>query len=406
MAIDFPNSPSSGDIHTVSGKQWSWDGEKWGAYGVSLSPSILKVDTGNNRVGINQVAPTVALDVTGSARITGDLTVSGTTVTVDSATVLIKDRVSFEGATADGYETVLLATDPTADRTITLPNATGTVTLDGAPLASPTFTGVPAAPTASASTNTTQVATTQFVMTEVGAVTTTSLTGSTNTWIPTITGANALTGTANFTYDGNTLDVKNSGTASSIKLYCETSNAHYQAIKAAPHSGSSNWTLTLPSTVPSVSGQALTATTSGVASWSSVLPLSGGTLTGAVNAGDQIISKAVFKDVGETLATNGTSGSTATIDLEDGNFHKVTLTANCTFTFSNPPASGTAGSFTLFLVQDGTGSRTVTWPTSVDWAAATAPTLTTTAAAVDVLTFITLDGGTIWNGFVAGQAMG
>ena len=97
-----------------------------------------------------------------------------------------------------------------------------------------------------------------------------ALTGSTNTWIPTITGANALTGTANFTYDGNTLDVKNSGTASSIKLYCETSNAHYQAIKAAPHSGSSNWTLTLPSTAPSVSGQALTATTSGVASWSTV----------------------------------------------------------------------------------------------------------------------------------------
>ena len=144
-----------------------------------------------------------------------------------------------------------------------------------------------------------------------------------------------------------------------------------------------------------------TTTTAGAA-----LPKAGGTLTGAIDAGDQIISKAVFKDVGETLATNGTSGSTATIDLEDGNFHKVTLTANCTFTFSNPPATGTAGSFTLFLVQDGTGSRTVTWPGTVDWSAATAPTLTTTAAAVDVLTFITLDGGTIWNGFVAGQAMG
>ena len=101
-------------------------------------------------------------------------------------------------------------------------------------------------------------------------VTTTALTGSTNTWIPTITGANALTGTANFTYDGNILDVKNSGTASSIKLYCESSNAHYQAIKAAPHSGSSDWTLTLPGTVPSVSGQALTATTAGVASWATV----------------------------------------------------------------------------------------------------------------------------------------
>ena len=101
-------------------------------------------------------------------------------------------------------------------------------------------------------------------------VTTTALTGSTNTWIPTITAANALTGTANFTYDGNILDVKNSGTASSIKLYCESSNAHYQAIKAAPHAGSSDWTLTLPGVVPTVSGQALTATTAGVSSWTTI----------------------------------------------------------------------------------------------------------------------------------------
>ena len=193
--------------------------------------------------------------------------------------------------------------------------------------------------------------------------------------------------------------------------------------------GSTAWTslgyASLPSNVLPLTGGAMTGAittnstfdgvdiatrdavlTSTTTTASAALPKAGGTLTGAVDAGDQIISKAVFKDVGETLATNGTSGSTATIDLEDGNFHKVTLTANCTFTFSNPPATGTAGSFTLFLVQDGTGSRTVTWPGTVDWAAATAPTLTTTAAAVDVLTFITLDGGTIWNGFVAGQAMG
>ena len=97
-----------------------------------------------------------------------------------------------------------------------------------------------------------------------------ALTGSTNTWIPTITGADALAGTANFTYDGNILDVKNSGTASSIKLYCESSNAHYQAIKAAPHLGSANWTLTLPPTAPTANGQALTATTAGVASWAAI----------------------------------------------------------------------------------------------------------------------------------------
>jgi hypothetical protein len=94
-----------------------------------------------------------------------------------------------------------------------------------------------------------------------------ALTGSTNTWIPTITAADALTGTANFTYDGNILDVKNSGTASSIKLYCENANAHAQEIKAAPHAGSSAWTLTLPGAAPTVSGQVLSATTAGVASW-------------------------------------------------------------------------------------------------------------------------------------------
>ncbi len=77
MAIDFPNSPTTGDIHTVSGKQWQWDSEKWIAYGSSLAPDVLKVDSGNNRVGINQTSPAYGLDVTGTARVTGVITASG-----------------------------------------------------------------------------------------------------------------------------------------------------------------------------------------------------------------------------------------------------------------------------------------------------------------------------------------
>ncbi len=102
-----------------------------------------------------------------------------------------------------------------------------------------------------------------------GSVTTNplSLTGSTATWIPTITGADALTGTANFTYDGNTLDVKNSGTASSINLYCETGNAHYIKIKSGPHASATSYTLTMPNAPPSANGQVLSATTAGVGSW-------------------------------------------------------------------------------------------------------------------------------------------
>ena len=133
------------------------------------------------------------------------------------------------------------------------------------------------------------------------------------------------------------------------------------------------------------------------------LPKAGGTLSGAIVAADQIIQRPVLKDIGETVVANATSGSTDTIDLEDGNVHNVTLTANCTFTFSNPPASGTSGSFTLFLNQDGTGSRTATWPGSVKWAGGTAPTLTTTASRTDILVFTTIDAGTIWYGAVSGQ---
>lgn len=101
------------------------------------------------------------------------------------------------------------------------------------------------------------------------------------------------------------------------------------------------------------------------------------------------------------------SSNATTCDLNDGNNFSHTLTENTTFTFSNPASSGKVSSFTLKIVQDASASGfTVTWPAAVDWAAATAPTLTATADAVDYFVFITHDGGTTWYGFTAGQAMG
>jgi hypothetical protein len=67
----------------------------------------------------------------------------------------------------------------------------------------------------------------------------------------------------------------------------------------------------------------------------------------------------------------------------------------------------TAYGMSLKVVQDsGASGYTVTWPTSVDWPSATAPTLTATASAVDQFVFYTYDGGTTWYGFTAGQALG
>jgi hypothetical protein len=59
--------------------------------------------------------------------ITGNLTVNGTTTTVNSTTVEIQNAFVFEGATADAFETTLSTVDPTADRTILLPNASDTL---------------------------------------------------------------------------------------------------------------------------------------------------------------------------------------------------------------------------------------------------------------------------------------
>lgn len=119
---------------------------------------------------------------------------------------------------------------------------------------------------------------------------------------------------------------------------------------------------------------------------------------------DNQLIRPILRDYGEIrIAEN--SGATYTIDLTRSNVYEITLTANCTFTFSNPSPAGNASSFTLILVQDGTGSRLATWPTSVDWHGGTAPTLTTAANAVDIITFLTTDGGVRWYGFVAGQDM-
>jgi hypothetical protein len=105
------------------------------------------------------------------------------------------------------------------------------------------------------------------------------------------------------------------------------------------------------------------------------------------------------------VAVTSTTNAT-TVDCEAGNTFMHTLTENTTFTFSNPPASGTAYAMSIEIIQDASASGfAVTWPTSVDWPAATAPTLTATASAKDVFVFTSRDGGTTWYGFTAGQAL-
>ena len=84
-----------------------------------------EIDTSSGNLTIDSAGGTITLD--DNVTISGNLTVSGTTTTVDSTTVNIQNAFVFEGATDDAHETTLTTVDPTGDRTISLPNVSGTL---------------------------------------------------------------------------------------------------------------------------------------------------------------------------------------------------------------------------------------------------------------------------------------
>lgn len=102
---------------------------------------------------------------------------------------------------------------------------------------------------------------------------------------------------------------------------------------------------------------------------------------------------------GPSLVT-ASDGATVTFDLASGPLQQVTLEGNRTLALSNVPATGAL--FTLTLIQDGTGSRTVTWFSGISWAEGSAPTLTTTASKADQFIFQKTGSGA-YRGFIVGQ---
>ena len=84
--------------------------------------------TADRTITLPNASGTVVLaDGSGNVTVSGDLTVSGTTTIINSTVLEVQNEVKFEGSTANDFETSLKVVDPTADRTITFPDATGTV---------------------------------------------------------------------------------------------------------------------------------------------------------------------------------------------------------------------------------------------------------------------------------------
>ena len=221
--------------------------------------------------------------------------------------------------------------------------------------------------------------------------------------ILTATGTDAMNAEANLTFNGSTLAVTGAQTISgdltvdTSTLHVDSTNNYVGVGTASPASplevyGSSGTVFD----VQGSSGQLFSVTDSLTGTVFAVSDISGLPIIEAEAGSPNIVTISARLDTdGYSLGVTalGNTTSTATINLNDGNYFTATSTGSTTWTFSNP-ASGQAVGFVLELTNG--GAYTQTWPASVDWPGGTAPTLT--SSGVDVLTFVTDDGGTTWRG--------
>ena len=233
-----------------------------------------------------------------------------------------------------------------------------------APSANPAFTGTPTAPTAAQGTNTTQIATTAFVNAEIAADTAAKapLADPTFTGVPAAPTASAGT---------NTTQIATTAFVNA-EIAADLTTAIGSTVQ--PFSSATAKTDTGQTFVPTQTFTAATVHNGGIDS------------NGNVDVAGSFNIDGAYKQVAEAV-------SALDINLSTGNYFTKTINGNSTFTFSNPPASGTVGSFTLELTHT---SGTVAWPSSVKFPKDEAPELST--GKTHLFVFVTDDGGSRYRG--------
>ena len=139
-SVNFSNGNLTNVNNIVIGDPGPGEGIEWGGgsgFKIYESPNDLTTNSGGNLQFVSGSTRVLTLDTSGNAEFTnnvtvaGNLTVTGTTITNNVETVSTSNGVVFEGSAADDNELILKAGTLTADRTITLPDADGTVALTG-----------------------------------------------------------------------------------------------------------------------------------------------------------------------------------------------------------------------------------------------------------------------------------
>jgi len=286
--------------------------------------------------------------------------------------------LTFEGSTANNFETTLAVTDPTADRTITFPDATGTVALSTdlatyLPLAGGTLTGNVTLNTQSdlrfADADSSNYVALQAASTVSSNITFTlpNADGTADQVLIT-NGSGVLSFASYLKSSGGVLTGDVTLNAQSDLRFADADSSHYLAFQA-PTTVSSNITWTLPATDGS-SNQALVTNASGVLSWASFAALA---------------TAQTFTAQQRGAITALTDGATITPDFSLANNFSVTLGGNRTL--ANPTNLTAGASGAIFITQDGTGSRTLAYGLAWSFSGGTPPTLTTAANAIDVLVY-------------------
>ena len=215
--------------------------------------------------------------------------------TVSFSTVATNLQLIFEGSTADDNETTLGVIDPTADRTINLPNASGTVFLEGTTdnaviTGKTTITSGDVTPAndelllSDADAGVLKRVTVNNLISSAGGLTAVSadsspelggnldvvtfdIVSSSNRNIdilPNGSGVVNLDGNGSsggVSISDGLIDIRTgTGNVSKVKFYCESSNAHAQTLQAQPHSASSSAVLTLPVATGTLIGSGDTGT--------------------------------------------------------------------------------------------------------------------------------------------------
>lgn len=316
------------------------------------------------------------------ATITGELLIGAT------------GAFAFEGSTANAYETYLTAVDATADRTITLPDVTGTVITTG-------DTGTVTSAMLAGSIALSKLATVNSGNLIVGnaanvaaSVAVTGDIGITNAGVTSITAGAIVNGDINASAGiafsklasltdgailiGNSSNVAAAVTPTGDVTISDTGVTSISAGVIVNADINTNAEIAVSKLADGDARQLLQTDAAGTGvEWASNIDIPGTLDVTGVGTFDAATRGAIG-----TL----TDGATITPDFAVANHFSVTLGGNRTLANPSNLVAGQSG--VIFITQDGSGSRTLSYASYWDFSAGSAPTLTTTAGAIDALVYV------------------